>query len=48
MEYHLKRGKEPMKKLIKRLKYLAFNVEVRPDKVHPALGSIYAFQEKIH
>lgn len=45
MEYHLKYGKEPMKKLIKRLKCLAFNVEVRPDKVHPALGSIYAFQE---
>jgi FkbM family methyltransferase len=44
MEYHLKNGKDSMKRLIKRLKRLAFNVEIRPDKVHPTLGSIYAFQ----
>lgn len=44
MEYHLKNGKIPMKKLVKRLKYFAFNVEILPDKFHPGLGFIYASQ----
>ena len=45
MEYHLKKGEKLMKRLVKRLKYLTFNIEIRPDKFHPNLGCIYAFQE---